>query len=171
MLNNIDVLVSYLMNSKWYWIIGLIFFLFRKKLLVRYGETFHDGCEDKIWSYIQCVLIGYFTTYLIDMFIGNESIGWEEILTLVVYGIGVLAMILNLLLKACHFDVLLAIIGIYVFAFPIVGLVIIKRMLPESSSSFGETSADFQLRKINKNIESIDKSVKDEIEYRSWHRK
>ena len=133
MLNNIDKMVLFLTTNKWYWIIGVIFFFFRKKFLARYGETFHDGYEDKIFSYIQCVLIGFFTTYLIDMFTGNNSIGWDKILVLIVYGLGVLAMIFNLLLKSEHFDVLLAIAVIYVFAFPIVGLVIITRMLPEPS--------------------------------------
>ncbi len=149
-MDSVSSLVSNFMGSIWYWLVGIIFFCFRKKLLGRYGEVFFKDygyyTEDHLFSYIKCGLL-IVSVYLIIldicyMFSGNISSIWYELWELLVYIVIALSIAISLLFKSEKFNILLMAPIITLFLPPLLILLFIKKglSLPDMpSNAYSET--------------------------------
>lgn len=149
-MDRVSSLVSNFVGSIWYWLVGIIFFCFRKKLLGRYGEVFFKDygyyTEDHLFSYIKCGLL-ILSIYLIIldiryMFSGNISSIWYELWELLVYIVIALSIVISLLFKSEKFDILLMAIIITMFLPPLLILLFVKKGLPlpgMPSNTYSET--------------------------------
>lgn len=158
-----------------YWIIGIVFFLFRKIILKRYGDTFfsdeYGRSRDRLISYIQCCLSMHLIICIVELIVSmasgkSHNVWYEDVVAMVIWGIVAISLILCLLMKACHFDVLLVAAVMYIFYPIVLPLALVGKLMPLPSPSFSDDSESITETKIREGVESIEKTIKDEVAYR-----